>query len=168
VAGLLSRNAEERLEAMARFARRAAPESKLAFVGRERAIATLEDAAAEVACGSSKIVIVEGPSGMGKTALLEEIRRRWQSRVVLEGRAGEAEHVPFNLFDGVADGLADGELVPADLRPTLAHAFPVLGVAGRRRRGTRSSPRCARSSRASGPLYSCSTCTGPTPTASVC
>ncbi len=94
--------------------------------------------------------LIEGESGLGKSALLttflQTVKRTVPDAVVLAGRCGETETVPFKAFDGVIDELcahltampvAQTEAVmPRDFS-ALVRLFPVLkrldAMVGRRR-----------------------------------
>ena len=110
------------------------------LVGREGLLEQLRGAFAQVARGGKAAVsIIEGESGLGKTALLNAfvhtVKSSWPDTVVLVGRCGEAETVPFKAFDSVIDALcvhlsaqpqASVEaLLPRDF-PALVRLFPVL------------------------------------------
>jgi eukaryotic-like serine/threonine-protein kinase len=108
------------------------------FVGRRRELETLSGAF-ERSRHRAVTVIVEGESGVGKSALV----RRFLDQVaaepdvlVLAGRCHERESVPYKAVDEVVDALASclGELPAdqvADLCPAhrglLTRSFPVLG-----------------------------------------
>jgi DNA-binding CsgD family transcriptional regulator len=91
---------------------------------REREVAALTDVIAGAAMGDARIVVVEGPAGIGKTRLLAEARRR-AAEVgvrVLAARGGELEReFPF----GVVRQLVEPALVGGDVRE---HAL--AGAAG--------------------------------------
>ncbi len=80
-------------------------------------------------------VHVVGPSGVGKTTLLDELAAQARSALVLRGRCYERESVPYKAFDGPLDQLA-AHLCERDERaphaawpawlPELARVFPVL------------------------------------------
>ncbi len=109
------------------------------LVGRERHLAALHDAFAQVKNGSTRSVFVHGKSGMGKSVLiqtfLEDIKTQKQA-VVLTGRCYEQESVPFKALDSLIDSLAGHlerlpvevlrQAVPEDSLP-LVRLFPVLG-----------------------------------------
>ncbi|HET9104654.1 MAG TPA: AAA family ATPase [Solirubrobacteraceae bacterium] len=86
---------------------------------RERELGVLEDALGRAAEGLGQVVIVEGPPGVGKSALLAEAARRARlvgMRVAAAGGA-ELEHglafgVARDLFDGCDRGHDSG--APAD------------------------------------------------------
>lgn len=83
--------------------------ARLELVGREAERAVLRESFRAVVEGESAVVHVSGPSGVGKTALLETLRsdaRRHGSALVLRGRCYERETVPYKAFDGMVDELA--------------------------------------------------------------
>jgi len=122
-----------------------------AFVGRLSEMALLDEAWAAVGRGRPVVVWIEGPSGVGKTALarhfLLQVRTREPRAVVLAGRCHDRETLGFRAFDGVLDSLnrwlrreSEDEVracLPRDVHELVA-LFPVLGavpaVAGVRRR----------------------------------
>ncbi|MCC6998734.1 MAG: protein kinase [Deltaproteobacteria bacterium] len=78
------------------------------FVGRAR---ELEELAAALASSSSApvTVLVEGESGLGKTALVQHFVRTLEEAddvLCLHGRCYERESLPFKAIDGVIDALA--------------------------------------------------------------
>jgi tetratricopeptide (TPR) repeat protein len=79
------------------------------FVGRAHELALLHAAAAEVAGGRARTMLVHGPSGMGKSALvrhfLAEVTRANPTTLLLEGRCYATEAVPYKAIDGVVDSL---------------------------------------------------------------
>ena len=108
------------------------------FVGRHRQLDALEMALRNVAHGAATAVYVHGPSGIGKSALVQCFLDRAvdrQAMVVLRGRCYEYESVPFKALDGVIDSLSQylialprseaDRLLPADLA-ALSRLFPVL------------------------------------------
>ncbi|MFO0750141.1 MAG: protein kinase [Myxococcota bacterium] len=77
------------------------------FVGRTREMSRL-DALFEASSPDCRYVTISGPSGIGKTALLDEWMVRLGPRgdtAVFTGRCYQREAVPFNGFDGVFDAL---------------------------------------------------------------
>ena len=67
------------------------------LVGRSAELAVLDDACQAIADGSGAIVSITGESGIGKSRLVVEARRRYGDRIrFLEGRAGSyAESFPY-------------------------------------------------------------------------
>lgn len=112
------------------------------FVGRVNELGAL-DRSLEVALGGRPVtVLVEGESGVGKSALTRQFLARIGGdggATVLAGRCYERESVPYKAVDEVIDGLCqwltglDDDEATA-LMPTNAHllalAFPVLGQVG--------------------------------------
>ena len=111
----------------------------LTFAGRDQELATLEAALAETAAGTGRVMIVRGPSGIGKTELVREFESRAQRRfpdlVTLHGRCYQSEAIPYSAIDPVVDDLSrlwtelsDEEaatLVPLG-GAALVRLFPVL------------------------------------------
>ncbi len=104
-----------------------------AVIGRDREIARLEALLARCE-HEGRVVVVEGPSGIGKTTLVRAFldRARARGAVVLETRCNPREVIPYNAFDGAIDDLARvlaarGIVVEA---PALRRIFPVLGEPG--------------------------------------
>jgi eukaryotic-like serine/threonine-protein kinase len=96
-------------------------------------------AAHAAARGRMQCVVVRGPSGMGRSRLVEqflgELRHQAEPPVVLTGRCHERESLPCKAFDGVIDSLCQHlmGLTPAQREPllpagveALARLFPVL------------------------------------------
>ena len=106
------------------------------FVGRRHELAVLQDARRRAALGQLSCVLVSGLSGMGKSALLDELCRDLSGTLLLRGRCNEQESLPYKALDGIVDGLyqyLDG--LPDERRAALlprhfahlAQLFPVLG-----------------------------------------
>ncbi|HWO25319.1 MAG TPA: AAA family ATPase [Kofleriaceae bacterium] len=117
-----------------------APGSAPTFVGRRDELALLGDAFAATRAGGEAIVLVQGESGIGKSALVErfvgDLRGATPELLVLAGRCYERETVPYKGVDGVVDALARHlrklpEAEAAAVLPRraglLVQAFPVLG-----------------------------------------
>ncbi len=109
------------------------------FAGREAELSELRQALARTDRGDLSIVLIEGESGVGKSALVAEfIRRQREAQPetwVLRGRCYQNETVPYKAFDGCMDALAKVlQRMPQDrcaaLLPwragLLAQLFPVL------------------------------------------
>ena len=115
------------------------PGRRLATIlGRGPHLAVLEQAFETACLGQEVCVYVHGPSGIGKTTLVEHflthVAQR-QKAVVLPGRCSPRESVPYKAFDGVVDNLTRylrslsrekaAELLSPDMLD-LARVFPVL------------------------------------------
>lgn len=110
--------------------------SDVELIGRETYQETLSKVFASVRAGRARTVLVEGGSGVGKSALvscfLSSLR---QVAVVLDGRCYERESVPYKGLDSVIDALAEyllslpsedvKRLLPESIR-ALSRLFPVL------------------------------------------
>ncbi|MBL8919319.1 MAG: protein kinase [Myxococcaceae bacterium] len=123
------------LNALGAVARPPPPPSTL--IGRAAELQTLERAFERTRSEGPRVVRVEGPPGIGKTALLKAFAQRMegQGAVVLAGRCHERETVPFKGVDPLIDALTRHlAAMPADrvdgLRPRdaslLARMFPAL------------------------------------------
>jgi tetratricopeptide (TPR) repeat protein/predicted Ser/Thr protein kinase len=108
------------------------------FVGREAELARLREAYAQSRDGAAVALRLEGPSGIGKTALIEHFLEEVQQEadvLVLRARCRFQEAVRFNAVDGVVDELSRylvrlppdqlEVLKPRNLR-ALTRVFPVL------------------------------------------
>jgi eukaryotic-like serine/threonine-protein kinase len=109
------------------------------FVGRRAELATLDAAFAAATAGAARVVLIEGDSGMGKSALMRRFLERLPaSALTLRGRCYERESVPYKAVDQLVDELgvhlsrldaADVEaLLPPDA-DQLEQVFPVLRLA---------------------------------------
>ena len=171
--GLLRRTPEQRMSgqqaaellegesALSGQARLSQADSVPPFVGRHRQLDALEAASRQAKLGTATIVYVHGPSGIGKSALVQCFLDRLVSRediVVLRGRCYEYESVPFKALDGVIDSLSQhlialprsqaDRLLPPDLT-ALSRLFPVMlqvepAAAARRREQQNIEPRLLR------------------------
>jgi hypothetical protein len=106
------------------------------FVGRGPELSVLFEAFRASRDGGIQTVCVEGASGMGKTAIVEQFLD-WVSNdaLILRARCHPEEHVPFKAIDGVIDELTRHLMhEPADVIDTLlprnvaalVRVFPVL------------------------------------------
>jgi len=108
------------------------------LIGRGPHRRALEAALDAASAGQSVVVFMPGPSGAGKTALLNrflsDLRRRHRA-VVVAGRCHEREALPYKAVDGLVDGLAQylQRLPPIEVARRLpreaaliAQLFPVL------------------------------------------
>ena len=109
------------------------------FVGRRAELATLDAAFAAATAGAARVVLIEGESGMGKSALMRRFLERLPAgALTLRGRCYERESVPYKAVDQLVDALgvhlsrldaADVEaLLPPDAEQ-LELVFPVLRLA---------------------------------------
>ncbi len=110
---------------------------KPCFVGRARQLAILTASFAAVSEGRAAAVCIHGPSGIGKTALVQQFLDQvpGDDAVVLRGRCYEHESVPYKALDGVIDSLSQHlgrlrrteaeTLVPSDVL-ALSRLFPVM------------------------------------------
>jgi serine/threonine protein kinase len=113
-------------------------EAAPAIVGREGPLKALRDAFDAARIGRSVTVLLGGPSGMGKSTVVQHFLDGLVERgeaVVLRGRAYERESVPYKGVDSVVDALSrhlmrlsdreDSLTLPHDVW-ALARLFPVL------------------------------------------
>ncbi len=89
------------------------PAGRLPLLDREKDLAAIDNSLAEAQTGAGRIVLIEGPPGIGKTALLDELRRRASVKdiAVLTARAGELER---GFGFGVVRQLLEATVVGAD------------------------------------------------------
>jgi predicted ATPase len=108
------------------------------FVGRIDELAVLRRALVGLERGRAISVIVEGPSGVGKSALVRHFSDEavGSGALVLAGRCYERESVPYKAFDSVIDALArhlrrlsdsDASALLPRHPDLLVRMFPVLG-----------------------------------------
>lgn len=110
------------------------------FIGRANEQAVLRQAFEGVCDGTPAIVAISGPSGIGKTSLLNSflgsVRVNYPNAVVLRGRCYEREAVPYKALDSLVDALSRylkqimphevTAVLPRDIA-SLALLFPILG-----------------------------------------
>ncbi|MGF1467135.1 MAG: protein kinase [Sandaracinaceae bacterium] len=104
------------------------------FVGRAREVEAVRRWLADP--GEARVLVVTGPSGVGKTALLRRVLGGRPN--LLRSRCHPRELLPFNGFDGALESLARKlqqrrvELAPLPGGSALIQLFPSLaGVTGR-------------------------------------
>jgi len=110
------------------------------MVGREANLAQLEAMFEQVERGGTALAQVVGPSGIGKTTVLnhflDELRREGRASV-FRGRCCERELIAYSGLDDVVDAVCEHALarqestpaagLPSDL-PSLARLFPIAGL----------------------------------------
>lgn len=108
------------------------------FIGRKHELDCLQQCLRDIESGKPVIALVMGPSGIGKSALVEHFLRDLRvdpDVVVLTGRCYEREAVPYKALDGVVDALtrylrsiasADADRVLPRHVHALCRLFPVL------------------------------------------
>ena len=114
----------------------AMPTGRAPFVGRANQLATLLDALT-LARSRPVVRVVEGPSGMGKSALVRHFLRSLPTTVVTAtGRCYQREAVRYKGVDSLVDGIARllrqlppevQEAVAPRHGASLVRVFPVLG-----------------------------------------
>lgn len=113
---------------------RAWPARGGAFVGRRAELGALRTALGRTRAGVAAIVRITGPSGIGKSTLVERFLDDVAGEAaVLRARCHPHEHVRFNAVDGLVDDLSrlladaepEGPRVPHPA--ALQQIFPVLG-----------------------------------------
>lgn len=121
----------------ARQATAARPKGRL--IGRDRHLEALHAAFRASQEGRAVAVLVQGRSGMGKSALVAELIRDLSASerkpVILQGRCYERETIPYKAVDSLVDALVRhlktlpdvdaARLLPRDTQ-LLARLFPVL------------------------------------------
>ncbi|HEY4105132.1 MAG TPA: protein kinase [Polyangiaceae bacterium] len=116
------------------------PPARAALLGRQAELAYLNVDYERAQNGHVAVILVHGPPGIGKTALLEQFiaAKRSRGAIALSGRCRERESVGYKAIDGLIDdivALLDGlpereavELLPDDFED-LTRLFPALRVA---------------------------------------
>ena len=111
---------------------------KVTLVGRQQHHEALEAALTAMRLGGTVAVYLNGPSGVGKTALLQDFLDEQRERgeaVILAGRCFERESIPYKALDSLIDALGRhlgrlaaeevAALLPRDVG-SLARVFPSL------------------------------------------
>ncbi len=117
-----------------------APVRADAFVGRLDELGVMERAFERACAGATVTLLVEGESGVGKSALMRELTGRLAARagaLLLRGRCYERESLPYKAIDSLMDQLARylaslpapqcAALLP-ESAATLRSTFPVLEI----------------------------------------
>ena len=116
----------------------ASPRLDFPLVGRDGLLASIQLAFDRMVEGQAVVVMLDGVSGVGKTAVIEaalsDFRRRG-TPAIFTGKCYEQETVPYKGFDSLIDSLVRNliplstwdrrELIPSKVR-ALARIFPVL------------------------------------------
>jgi eukaryotic-like serine/threonine-protein kinase len=109
------------------------------FEGRARELQLLEEAFARVGLGEHELVLVEGESGIGKSALVEHFIAARSGCLTLRSRCYENELLAYKAFGGAIETIASSlaRLPPAQcealLPPraaVLCRLFPEFGAVG--------------------------------------
>jgi tetratricopeptide (TPR) repeat protein len=112
------------------------------LIGRDEELHVMRSAFADVKQGRGRTILIHGPSGIGKTALVQRFFDELyaEPHIALRGRCHELESMPYEGLDRVMDGLRRylSALPPtspaAPLRDmprgALTRVFPVLMMAG--------------------------------------
>ncbi len=109
------------------------------FIGRDAELEALHEALRTALSGKPVLALVDGVSGMGKSALVERFLQEITTSpgtVVLSGKCSERESIPYKALDSVMDVLSDylrsrstnseaRALLPRDAH-AVARLFPVL------------------------------------------
>lgn len=70
------------------------------FVGRQNELRVLDDAYGDASAGDSRVLLVEGEAGIGKTTLVERFLSELRPPRILRAAGDESEsHVPFAMAD---------------------------------------------------------------------
>ncbi len=108
------------------------------FLGRDDEFSKLQVAYEATRAGRPVVVLVEGVSGIGKSALVQRFLRRSarEGAVVLDGKCSERESIPYKALDSVIDrltGVLRAMETAAEVKAVLprhvgaiARLFPVL------------------------------------------
>jgi DNA-binding CsgD family transcriptional regulator/tetratricopeptide (TPR) repeat protein len=77
-----------------------APPSRSIFVGRQQELSALEEAVEHARSGRPRVVLIEGPAGIGKTALVERFLAEARDVTVLRASGDLSESdLPFGVVD---------------------------------------------------------------------
>jgi DNA-binding CsgD family transcriptional regulator len=101
------------------------------LVERERELATVTAIADEAASGTGRVLLIEGPAGIGKSRLLEELRGHAQraGTLTLTARGGELERdFPFGVVRQLLEGTVGGPRAQVQLTDAAAPARAVFAL----------------------------------------
>jgi serine/threonine protein kinase len=82
----------------------------LPFSGRDAELSQLDSRLQTARAGRPAVALIEGPAGIGKTALVQHFLDRVRDdpgNLVLTGRCSGRESLPFKALDGIADSLRE-------------------------------------------------------------
>jgi hypothetical protein len=115
------------------------------FVGRRHELASLGAAFDEARGGGTACVLVTGPSGIGKTTVIQGFLDTLgdDAALVLRGRCYERETVPFQAIDGLVDALT-AQLLQQPAERLDALLSPDVAVLARQFRALHRVPAIAR------------------------
>ncbi len=101
------------------------------LLGRDDDLAVLDDAVAAAVASSGRVVIIEGPAGIGRTRLLAEVRGRAAGAMeVLSARGSELERdFPFGVVRQLFERAVAGRALEGGAEPAGA-VFASVGGAG--------------------------------------
>lgn len=137
VEGLLDPSPASRAGAddVGRYLHRARVPARPSFVGREDERGRLRRALDEASQGRQVVVSIEGPAGIGKTALVRQFLRESRGRArVFSGACSLHEQVSYRLFSSIIDQVARHlqhrpfGLRDLSYRDELVRTFPALGA----------------------------------------
>jgi class 3 adenylate cyclase len=93
--------------------------SELPIIGRDDALAQLSDVLQEVKTGSSRVVLLHGRAGVGKSYLAQafaEIAKQRGFAVHMGSAPSYGSHLPFAAWEGALLSLFELEFIPSDER----------------------------------------------------
>ncbi len=97
-----------------------------AFMGRHQELALLREAFNATLAGDTRVIVIEGDSGMGKSTLVEraltELRERCPAATVFMERPSPKEWTPFNAFDSVLADASQRVVSHTALQRSKLHA----------------------------------------------
>ncbi len=101
------------------------------FVGRQRDLGALQHALAEVTAGQSRVMLVEGAPGIGKTALVREFVARHADTTQLWVSGDETEtSVRFGVVDQIREAVQRSHIARTDRADSFAIGAELIQVIG--------------------------------------